>query len=110
MRDGIAGYRFKDERLLETALTHGSYIHEHPDERAGDFERLEFLGDAVVSLVVGEDLFERFPDASEGVLTTLRSGVVSGDALAAVAQRMGLHERVRLGRGEEGSGGRERPG
>jgi len=110
MGGDVAGYRFKDERLLATALTHGSYIHEHPEERAGDFERLEFLGDAVVSLVVGEDLYGRFPEASEGVLTTLRARVVSGDTLATVAHRMGLPERVRLGRGEEVSGGRERSG
>ncbi len=110
MENEIAGYRFKDERLLETALTHASYLHEHPDEKAKDFERLEFLGDAVVDLVVGEDLFLRFPEAPEGELTTLRAGVVSGDALATVAQRLGLPERVRLGAGEAGSGGRQRVG
>lgn len=110
MDSEIAGYRFKDERLLETALTHGSYLHEHPEEQAKDFERLEFLGDAVVDLVVGEDLFERFPDAPEGELTTLRARVVSGEALAVVAQRLSLPERVRLGAGEEGSGGRQRVG
>ncbi len=110
MDDEIAGYRFRDVRLLETALTHGSYIHEHPDEETKDFERLEFLGDAVVDLVVGEDLFQRFPDAPEGELTTLRAGIVSGEALAVVAQRLALPERVRLGAGEEGTGGRQRVG
>lgn len=108
--DEIAGYRFKDARLLETALTHGSYLHEHPEEEATDFERLEFLGDAVVDLVVGEDLFHRFPEAAEGELTTLRARLVSRDGLAAVAQRLGLPERARLGRGEVESGGRDRPG
>lgn len=106
----VAGHRFKDTRLLETALTHGSYIHEHPAEAAKDFERLEFLGDAVVDLVVGEDLFKRFADAPEGELTVLRARVVSGDALAEVSQRLGLPERARLGRGEEDSGGRGRVG
>lgn len=110
MENEIAGYRFRDERLLETALTHGSYLHEHPDQDARDFERLEFLGDAVVSLVVGEELFARFPEAAEGQLTALRARVVSRDALAGVAQRLGLPGRVRLGRGEEGSGGRGRVG
>lgn len=110
MDNEVAGYRFKDVRLLETALTHGSYLHEHPGEEATDFERLEFLGDAVVDLVVGEDLFQRFPEAPEGELTTLRARVVSGEALAAVAQRIGLPDRVRLGAGEEGSGGRQRVG
>ncbi|MBU6424086.1 MAG: ribonuclease III, partial [Chloroflexi bacterium] len=93
-----------------TALTHGSYLHEHPGEGVHDFERLEFLGDAVVDLVVGEDLFLRFPDAPEGELTTLRARVVSGEALAAVARRLGLPERARLGAGEEASGGRQRTG
>lgn len=106
----MAGYRFKDGRLLEMALTHGSYVHEHPEEDAADFERLEFLGDAVVDLVVGEDLFQRFPDAAEGELTTLRARVVSGEGLAAVAQRLGLPDRARLGAGEEASGGRHRVG
>ena len=106
----IAGYRFKDARLLDTALTHGSYVHEHPGEDIADLERLEFLGDAVVDLVVAEELFQRFPEAPEGELTTLRARVVSRDALAAVATRLGLPDRVRLGVGEEGSGGRLRAG
>lgn len=110
MTSEIAGYRFKDATLLQAALTHGSYLHEHPDEQGSDFERLEFLGDAVVDLVVGEDLFQRFPEAPEGELTTLRARVVSGEALAAVAQRLGLPDRVRLGAGEESSGGRQRVG
>ena len=110
MDNEVAGYTFRDERLLATALTHGSYVHEHPGEDEADFERLEFLGDAVVNLVVGQALFERFPDAPEGELTTLRARVVSGETLAAVAQRLGLPERARLGRGEEESGGRQRPG
>jgi ribonuclease-3 len=106
----IWGYRFKDRRLLETALTHGSYVHEHPDEDVADLERLEFLGDAVVDLVVAEDLFQRFPDAPEGELTTLRARLVSGEGLAAVSTRHGLPQRARLGVGEESSGGRARPG
>ncbi len=110
MANEIAGYRFKDTRLLETALTHGSYVHEHPLEDLADLERLEFLGDAVVDLVVAEELFQRFPLAAEGELTTLRARIVSRDALAAVATRLGLPGRVRLGVGEEGSGGRLRAG
>jgi len=106
----IAGYRFKDEALLENALTHSSYLHEHVEEAARDFERLEFLGDAVVDLVVGEELFRRFPDATEGELTALRAGLVSSAALAEVGRRLGLPERARLGRGEEDTGGRTRAG
>jgi ribonuclease-3 len=110
MNNEVAGYRFKDPRLLETALTHGSYVHEHPDQDAHDFERLEFLGDAVVDLVVGEELFQRSPTATEGELTALRARIVSGGGLAAVAQRLGLPGRARLGAGEEASGGRQRAG
>jgi ribonuclease-3 len=106
----IAGYRFRDEALLENALTHSSYLHEHVDEAARDFERLEFLGDAVVDLVVGEELYRRFPDATEGELTALRAALVSSAALAEVGRRLGLPERARLGRGEEDTGGRGRAG
>jgi ribonuclease-3 len=106
----IGGYRFKDDALLENALTHSSYLHEHPEEAARDFERLEFLGDAVVDLVVGEELFRRFPDATEGELTALRAALVSSVALAEVGRELGLPERARLGRGEEDTGGRARAG
>src|SRR3989442_12083620 len=106
----IGGYRFKDEALLENALTHSSYLHEHPEEAARDFERLEFLGDAVVDLVVGEELYMRFPDATEGELTALRASLVSSAALAEVGSRLGLPERSRLGLGEEDTGGRARVG
>ena len=107
----IAGYRFRDNALLLNALTHSSYLHEHTAEAdARDFERLEFLGDAVVDLVVGEELFRRFPDATEGELTALRAALVSSAALADVGRRLGLPERARLGRGEEETGGRQRAG
>ena len=107
----IAGYRFRDDALLLNALTHSSYLHEHTAEAdARDFERLEFLGDAVVDLVVGEELFRRFPDATEGELTALRAALVSSAALADVGRRLGLPERARLGRGEEETGGRQRAG
>lgn len=110
MENDIAGYRSKDARLLETALTHASYVHEHPDEGVEDFERLEFLGDAVVDLVIGEELFQRSASATEGELTALRARLVSGETLGAVAQRLRLPERARLGAGEEASGGRMRIG
>ena len=106
----IGGYRFRDESLLEVALTHSSYLHEHPEENAEDFERLEFLGDAVVDLVVGGELFRRFPDATEGELTALRAALVSSAALAEVGRALGLPDRARLGRGEEDTGGRGRAG
>jgi ribonuclease-3 len=106
----IAGYQFADDALVETALTHSSYLHEHPNVAARDFERLEFLGDAVVDLVVGEELYRRFPEATEGELTSLRASLVSSAPLAAVARSLGLPERAHLGRGEEETGGRTRVG
>jgi ribonuclease-3 len=106
----IAGYRFRDAELLATALTHSSYLHEHVGKGIRDFERLEFLGDAVVDLVIGEELFRRFPHATEGELTSLRATLVSSTALAAIGRELGLPERARLGRGEEETGGRSRTG
>ena len=109
--EDIGGYRFRDRGLLAAALTHSSYLHEHPDEQGlEDFERLEFLGDAVVDLVIGEELYRRYPQATEGELTAMRSQLVSGAPLAQVAQRLGLPERARLGRGEAETGGRGRVG
>ncbi|TMD58525.1 MAG: ribonuclease III [Chloroflexi bacterium] len=105
-----AKYRFRDRRLLETALTHRSYLHEHNDERSGDFERLEFLGDAVIDLVVAERLYKKFPDLHEGELTAIRASLVSGNALAPIGVRLALPKAARLGRGEEESSGRERAG
>lgn len=106
----IAGYRFRDPELLATALTHSSYLHEHVGKGVRDFERLEFLGDAVVDLAIGEELYRRFPSATEGELTSLRATLVSSSALAAIGRELGLPERARLGRGEEETGGRARTG
>jgi len=106
----IAGYRFTDPELLATALTHSSYLHEHEGGGVRDFERLEFLGDAVVDLVIGEDLYRRFPRATEGELTSLRAMLVSSTALADIGRALGLPQRARLGKGEEESGGRARAG
>lgn len=109
--EDIGGYRFRDPSLLATALTHSSYLHEHPgDEDIEDFERLEFLGDAVVDLVIGELLYRTHPEAPEGELTSMRAQLVSGPPLASLAQSLGLPERARLGRGESETGGRQRIG
>jgi ribonuclease-3 len=106
----IAGYRFRDAELLATALTHSSFLHEHVGKGVHDFERLEFLGDAVVDLVIGEELYRRFPEATEGELTSLRATLVSSTALAAIGRELGLPDLARLGRGEEETGGRTRMG
>ena len=99
------GGRDVSERMLE-ALTHASFAHEQQTATAHN-ERLEFLGDAVVNLVVAEELFRRHPDASEGRLSQMKAGIVSEKALADAFRRSGLKELLRLGRGEARSGGRE---
>jgi ribonuclease III len=91
-----------------TALTHKSYCNEHRDELASDNERLEFLGDAVVDLVVSHRLMERFPGADEGELSKLRALIVNEDSLARVARELQLGELLRMGRGEELTGGRDK--
>jgi len=98
-------YRFRQVNLLNLALTHSSYANEQGCEHN---ERLEFLGDAVLELAVSEELFNRFPDSPEGVLTKLRAGLVSMPGLAEVAKSLALEGIVRLGKGEESQGGRER--
>jgi len=106
----VGGYRFRDPTLLVTGLTHSSYLHEHPEQEIEDFERLEFLGDAVVDLVIGELLYVNHPEATEGELTAMRAQLVSGPPLSQLAQRLGLPDRARLGRGEAETGGRQRIG
>jgi len=106
----VGGYRFRDPTLLATGLTHSSYLHEHPEQEIEDFERLEFLGDAVVDLVIGELLYVNHPEATEGELTAMRAQLVSGPPLSQLAQQLGLPDRARLGRGEAETGGRHRVG
>ncbi len=110
------GHAFHDHHLLEIALTHSSLLHEDPSLRSSgtaspppDNEQLEFLGDAVLSLVVAEILFRNFPTAREGDLTRLRASVVSSKHLSSVATRLRLGAHLRLGRGEDRSGGRRKP-
>ncbi len=102
------GYRFKDEALLRLALSHRSHGGEG-GSKASSNERLEFLGDAVLGLVVAEHLYKHYPEMSEGQMTVLRAALVRQATLAEVAQRLGLGQHLLLGRGEELSGGRERP-
>ncbi len=92
-------------RLLETALTHPSYANEVREAR--HYQRLEFLGDAVLGLCASELLYERFPDADEGLLTRMRARLVNADALAAWARESRIGEALRLGRGAEASGLRD---
>jgi ribonuclease-3 len=105
----ILGVEFDDKSLLKRALTHRSYLNEHPDFAFEDNERLEFLGDAVLDFLTGEYLYHRFPELAEGPLTNLRSSLVRREALAQFAQQIGLGDFLLLGHGEATSGGRERP-
>lgn len=102
------GYEFRDRSLLEQALTHSSYVNEHPGPPLVPNERLEFLGDAVLSLVISEALWERHPDDPEGMLTTRRAAIVSARDLARIASRIDLGEHLLLGQGAERSGERHR--
>ncbi|MDH3201272.1 MAG: ribonuclease III [Myxococcales bacterium] len=103
------GYEFADQSLLRDALTHRSFKNERPDLAPNDNERLEFLGDAVVGLVVASLLSEQFPEVAEGELTQRRADLVSEKGLAAIADSVRLGPAMRLGKGEEKSGGREKP-
>lgn len=96
---------FDNPRLLETALTHASYANEHGTESN---ERLEYIGDAVLDVIVGKYLYEQYPDAHEGALTKKRAKYVCETALVGYAQACQLGEYLRLGHGEEKNGGRQR--
>ena len=98
---------FTDRLLLNRALTHRSYLNEHP-EAIEDNERLEFLGDAVLDFLVGAWLYNHFPEMAEGELTRLRSALVRTEQLAEFANQINLGSVMRLGRGEEEGGGRQR--
>ena len=107
------GYRFRDPSLLRTALTHSSYSNEHrgKDENAHLTcnERMEFLGDSVLSLITSETIYAKFPEEAEGELSVLRSRVVCTEALSGYAKEIRLGEALILGNGEERTGGREKP-
>jgi len=103
-------YRFRDRQLLQLALLHRSFSFEQVRQSSpADNERLEFLGDAVLDLVIGHALFRRYPEMREGEMTRLRALLVKESHLAEMASRLGLGEFLSLGRGEESSGGREKP-
>ena len=104
------GIQFRDPGLLQMALTHASYINELVSPTTDDNQRLEFLGDAILDFVVGDWLFQRYPDAREGELTSIRADVVRTSGLAAFAREIGLGEHLRLGRGEHANGGGSRAG
>src|SRR3954469_11293340 len=103
------GHHFRDPALCETALTHTSWVNEAGDGGRTDNERLEFLGDAVLALVVSDLLMRRLPDSAEGDLTRARAALVSEGGLARAAGALDLGRFLFVGRGEERTGGRARP-
>lgn len=105
------GYRFNDITLLEQALTHSSYVNENrtKDQLPKDNERLEFFGDAIIEFYVSEYLFEKHKDIPEGDLTKLRASLVCEQSLSQCSADINLGRYLRMGKGEESSGGRERP-
>jgi len=104
----IIGYSFKNIEILEKSLTHSSYSNEDKSYSKVNNERLEFLGDAVLSITVSRFIFDKFPEYPEGDLTKLRSQVVCEDTLSLVAANLQIGRFLLLGKGEEASGGRER--
>lgn len=102
------GYEFKDKKLLKRALTHSSYSNEQRINKNGDYERLEFLGDAVLEMISSVFFYHKYPDMPEGQLTKKRSSYVCEPALAACAREFKLESYIMLGKGEEQTGGRKR--
>ena len=102
------GYTFRDRRLLENALTHSSYANENHSP-SGSNERLEFLGDSVLGMVTADFLYREHPDLPEGELTRKRAALVREESLVEVADRLDLGAYLKLGRGEDHGGGRQRP-
>lgn len=106
--EGKVGYEFKNKGLLLQALTHSSFSNEQKINKLKDYERLEFLGDAVLELLSSRFFFDTYPDMSEGEMTRLRSSMVCEPALAFCARELSLGDFILLGKGEEATGGRKR--
>ncbi len=100
------GIKFNNEKLLEDAFTHSSYANEHPGRK--DYEKLEFLGDAVLELAVSDYLYRHFPRLNEGELTRMRSNIVRTEGFSEFAIECGFPEEINLGKGEEKAGARKR--
>jgi ribonuclease III len=105
--EGALGFKFRDTEVLDRALAHRSYCAEHSDTLSN--ERLEFLGDAVLGLIVTDYMFSEYPDMPEGELAKLRASVVNSEVLADVAREIRLGASLLLGKGEEATGGRDKP-
>ena len=102
------GYTFKNQSILETALTHSSYANEHKGLSQASNERLEYLGDSILGMTVADHLYSNYPDMTEGGMTRLRAELVCENSLRRVSIEIGLGKHIKLGKGEEHSGGRRR--
>jgi ribonuclease-3 len=102
------GITFKDPKLLKTALTHRSYLNEHRGMHLENNERLEFLGDAVLELIISSELFKKYPKKPEGELTAIRSALVRTESLAQESRLLGVGEHILMSKGEEVSGGKDK--
>lgn len=102
------GYCFRDKALLKQAMTHSSFVNEQRIRKLPDYERLEFLGDAVLEVTVSDFLFRHFPDVREGELTKRRASIVCGPSLAQCMENLGLGQYIQMGKGEEATGGRHK--
>lgn len=101
-------YKFKDSNLLKLAMTHSSYANEHKMDIVDNNERLEFLGDAILNLIVSQYLYKKYPNHPEGELTKIRAKVVCESSLAYAAKKIHVGKFLLLGKGEEATGGRDR--
>jgi len=101
-------YQFSNKELLDEALRHSSFVNEQPDTGMRDNERLEFLGDAVLNLVTGHTLMQRYPELKEGDLSRMRANLVNDSQLAAIARKLNLGKYIQLGKGEIHTKGREK--
>lgn len=106
--DDVFDIKFEDSNLLMVAFTHSSYANDHREEELEHLERLEFLGDAVIELIVSDYLYKQYKDLPEGQLTKMRAAAVRAETLAQLAVESGLPQFILLGRGEEQANGRER--
>ena len=106
--EGKIGYSFQDKALIKQALTHSSYANEMRILKSGNYERMEFLGDAVLEMISSDFLFSKYPVMPEGQLSKLRAALVCEQALSLAAKKITLEKYFLLGKGEESTGGRER--
>jgi len=102
------GYKFKNKELLRLALTHTTYVFEHNQGHHMSNQRLEYIGDAVIDLVIGRKLYELKPEADEGYLSKIRSIIVCEESFATLARKLNLGELILMGKGEEQTGGRNK--